>query len=159
MRAAADRYDVGIALHEAHPFERDAEPLTDALGKARFVPLAARQGTDNHIYAVVGADNDLGPFARVAHSELDVVCEPNTPELAALLGFFPPPLDCIPLTQAHRMVHDALILAAVVSHPGWIAIWQLVGTDQISPPQLDRIEGMQVGSYVDQPLDHKHGFR
>src|ERR1035437_4453509 len=86
MRAAADRHDVSITLQEAHPFEWDAEPLADALGKARFVPLPARQGTDDHIHAVVGAHDHLGPLPRFVHGELDIIRASNTSELAALLG-------------------------------------------------------------------------
>ena len=90
MRAAADRHDIGITLQEAYPFEGDAEPLADALGKARFVPLPARQGTNDHVHAVVGAhDHHLGPLTRVAHGEFDVVREPNSSKFATLLGVRP----------------------------------------------------------------------
>ena len=49
MRAAADRHDVGVALHELDLLERHAEPLADALREARLVPLPARQRADRDL--------------------------------------------------------------------------------------------------------------
>src|SRR5690606_31921551 len=86
MRSAADRDDVGVVLEYANVFEAYAEPVRYALGVARLVALARRQGADVDVDPALGIDDHLGPFARLAHRDLDVVPDADAAQLASGTG-------------------------------------------------------------------------
>src|SRR5262249_8124732 len=140
MRAAADRNDVGVALHEADGLERYTEPFAHALSKARLVPLPARQRADRDLDLSARQHFHLRPFARIAHGELDVVRQPTPPQLAFRFRFSTPPAELLPLRHRHAPVHRLLVVAVVIGDAKRRAVRQLLGRDEIAPPDLDAVD-------------------
>src|SRR5262249_15503047 len=96
-RPAADRHQIRVAGDELHAPVLDAEPLRDELREARFVSLAGRQRTKDHIDAAFRPHGDLGALARIAGVQLDVVREADAavPSAPARLGA--PGLESLPV--------------------------------------------------------------
>src|SRR5262249_58102207 len=103
--AAADWNDIGVALDKVDAIKRHAEPFRGALGEAGLMALAARQRADRDVDAAFGQDRHLGPLARRAGGELDVIGERNAAALAAPRRPRAPLREAAPVRARERGVH------------------------------------------------------
>ena len=159
MRAAADRDKVGVVGDEADFSERDLQPVADQLRKARLVPLPAAHGADDQLDRAVGADRQLGAFARDAAGHFDVICDADAAAQAARFRCRLARRKFVPVGRVERVIHAGGIVAAVVCHADAVGERHRVRRDQVAPAQFYPVEAMLRGGQIDQPLDHVDRFR
>src|SRR5215471_10056764 len=114
MRAAARLDDVGIA--GAHPYgpKRHAQPIGDDLREGCFMPLPGCLSADDKVDATIRQDRDVRALARDPAGRLDVVCNPDAGELAALTGGLAALREARPVRDFERTLHGVHVVAAVV---------------------------------------------
>ena len=156
--AAPDRHRVGVALHEADAAERHAEPLRHHLRIDGGVALAVRMGAgeDRHHAARIEAQR----HAVVEHRRLfEEIAEPAPAQLAALLRSGGALGKARPVRELEALVHHMREVAAVVGGVGAGLVRHLRRTDEIAPPDLDRIDVDHRRGAIEQPLDQVGRFR
>src|SRR5689334_5773798 len=97
MCAAPRLHHVGVAKKYVYGFDRDANEIGNHLREAGFVALARRLGTDHNLDAIVRTHLDSGLFFRRSDRGLDIVCEAEPQELAALFRLAFARLEAVPV--------------------------------------------------------------
>src|SRR5262249_39647119 len=98
----------------------------------------------------------LRPFARIAHRQLDVVREPYATQLAVPPRFRAALAETMPVGERDTAVHRLFVIAVVIGHAERRAIGQLVGRDQVAPPDLDPVDAGFDRREVAQALHDEH---
>ena len=158
MSAAADRHPVGVAGHEAHAFDRHAEPFGHQLREARLVALGPARRADHHLDGALGQNRDLGSFRAARRSRCRRSwrrrCRGACRVFSPRRGGAGNPSQSASVKRAR---HDGGIVAAVVGpcRTDFCTASRLRG-HQIAPAKLDAVEAALARGEVDQPLDDEH---
>src|SRR5438552_1011287 len=75
---------VGVTEDDLHALDRHLDEVGHHLREARLVPLPARLRADDHVDAAFGAHGDLRLLLRSADGGLDIICEAEAEQPAAL---------------------------------------------------------------------------
>ena len=161
-----------VAVHDLDLVDRDAELARDDLGERRLVPLAVavRSGVDRdapgrvhaHLAGLVEAratperphDGRRGDPARLEEGR-----DPESPEPAARPRLGPALPEGIRSGHVERQVQRGLVVTHIVLERDRRLVGELVGTDEVPAPQLDRIDSGLPGSLVDKPLEEEGRLR
>ena len=115
--AAAERYGIGVALHEADVLERHAEPFRHHLRIDGLVALAVRMraGENGQHAARIEADD----HAVVEHRGfLEEIADAAAAQLAVPLGFGGAFGETVPIGELEALVHHMREIAAVIGDAG-----------------------------------------
>ena len=156
VRTAPFRDNIGIPGDQADAFERHPEPVGDALGEGRLVPLSARQRADHDVDRSRGTYRDLRPLDGKAAGDLDRVGEPDAAQPAPRPRLLAPRREPVPVGEPERAVHRLRIVAAVVSEAERRPVGHRGRRDQVAPAQLHRIEAVLPRREIDQPFHRQH---
>ena len=155
-----ERRDRGVGVQHVDVVDRDAELLGDDHRPARLVALAVRRGAGDDLHLAGGEHAHRGRLpttgrvlerrehaARREAAHLDVAREADAEVLRGSGG---PPLG---LLGAHVLVADhlegaverGLVVTRVEHQAGRRGVRELVGRDEVAPPDLGRIDRRPCG--------------
>ena len=159
MRAAAHLHHIGIAQHDVHPVERHVQEVSNNLGKAGLVALAARLRADDDIHASVRPHCDPRLLDRSTDRGFDIIGKPAPEQFSAFRRLAPTPLESVPIGERHGPIHVLFVTAAVVNHSNGVPVRHRFRANQVLAAQLDGIEPEARRGDVDEPLDGERDFR
>src|SRR6266581_6849354 len=158
----ADRDQVGVTVDDRDPVHRDAELVLHEHGPCGVVPLAVRRAAGVDRGRTVVRHLDLGSLAgvRVRRGDLDVGGHAAT-ELPGVTAGPPAPLllaELVVARRGQRLVQRVGVAAGVVHGAGLGLEGELVRSDEVAPPDLDRVHADLGGEQVDRALDGRRGL-
>ena len=150
---AADRDQVGVALHEADALVRHAEPLGEDLRERRLVPLADRLGAGDQRHGAVRLEADIDILRRRAAGRLDVIGEAEPAQPAARLAVAAPRGEAGDVGGGERAVERLGKGAAVDAVAERVGRRHRRRRHQVATAQFGAVDAGLLGGAVDQPLD------
>ena len=164
VRAEAVRRVVRVAVHDLDVLRLDPELAGDDLGERRLVPLPLRLAAeledrlagrmDPKLGAVVHLHaDDVVVLRRSGADDLGERRDADAVELAlrASVGLLLPKV-VVP-DHLERLVHGALVVAAVVDEPRRGRVRELVRLDEVLLPDVDGVHAQLVRGVLHQALD------
>ena len=158
-RAGAGRDLVGVAIVEADPVGRDAEPIGNDLAKRGGVALSVVVGADRDGHGAGRIEPDLGMLDQPGIGGLDGARYAEPAQLAA-----PARLDAAGGKAGIVRLDQAILqvlaeIAAVIGVDQRRLVGHRGGRDHVAPAQFRGIDPELARGEVDHGLDHIGGLR